>query len=153
MDDRFFTSSGKPNPFRVPDGFFEEQQERIKDRVAGYEEHAVQDSAKQYPFGRVALSLAAAAAIILLMISVFRAPQSNQQEFLPDLTLDHLLQDSPDFVLSFEESELIEILFSMEDYSIRDDLEELPGLDSGINEEDLIDYLLDSESSEELIYN
>lgn len=140
-----------PNPFQVPEHYFEDLKRRTGIRIASNEVPVSVYRQVMKPVVRYIVPLAAAAALILLLITVFRTPGPAEDDF-KELTLEQLLEGNPDFVLSFDEEEFIEILLASE-FSEAIDFNTLPELDTGIQEEVLIDYLLESELTTESFYN
>lgn len=140
---RIFKRMKNENPFRVPDDFFEEQRKKINQRIAeqgnedNHDGHRSRLSIKRlYP-------LLAAAAVILLLLAIYIIPLEKTEDYISNLSLEQLLEADPDFINYMDEDELLETLFADIDVEAIDDYGYEIQLDSDVNQDDIIEYLLD----------
>lgn len=141
----------KENPFQVPDGFFEEQQARIKERVFADHQQGVIRSVFRNP--KYVIAFAGIAATVILLISIFNRSDLDGTEQLSDITLEQLMEEDPEYLYSMDELEMIDVLFTNSDFSASDVFGMDENQDSGTDQETMIDYLIEEEISTESLYN
>ncbi|RLD61293.1 MAG: hypothetical protein DRJ05_02935 [Bacteroidetes bacterium] len=152
----FLSGAKATNPFSVPGDYFETLPAQIQERIA---------EKKQVPFfNQIAIRIkqptysipiAGIAAIIFLVILFTTNPDKNQDYQMPAFTLEEILNSEPEFLYEMSESQLIEVL--MADNDFEDNTisfpESLIKNDTGLSDEDIIDYLSGEEFNETIIYN
>ena len=145
----------KQNSFKVPDGYFEELPTAIQEKVLTkskgisiFEQFLILLKQPRY-------SLTTGLAFILIIIGLFVFIKPADQEFqlFSDITIDDILEESPELIYDMDESIIIEILFAENGQETYDYYENEIYTDTTITEGEIIDYLSDENFETELIYN
>jgi hypothetical protein len=142
------------NVFRVPDHFFEEQQLRIKEKVSNLKSTSVRlrlTSLITQP--RYSVSLLAITTAIIILLSVFLSHEENRLDYFSGITLEQLMKENPEWILSIEESELIEMLYSNSEIFGFEVFNLEKNLDPSIQEAEIIEFLINEDITIESLYN
>lgn len=142
--------------FSVPAGYFENLSTNIQERIAKDERIPL--------FSRIivhikqpvwSVSLAGIAVLIFMAILFFPGSNNNPDLKTPTFTLEEILNSEPGIIYEMDESQLIEALAATNE---NEDISK-PGQgigtksDSSFSDDDIIDYLLENDIDESIIYN
>jgi hypothetical protein len=142
----------KSNPFKVPDNYFEKLPVEILQKIKPAKE--IPESISIFSNRKFAFAAVITGLLIIFGVIYFNklGELTDKSQFTYSITLDDLLNESPEIIESIDENTLFETLFAGSDqafnYSAEDEIE----IDSTISRDDLIRFLSEEEISNELLY-
>ena len=143
----------KENPFQVPEDFFERQQAKIKERIAADQQTKKSRTPIISLNSKYVLAIAGIAAVLVLYISIFQNGSSEDADLFQEITFEQLMTETPEFVYSLNDAEMMEILFSGAAYSVNEVFDQQFISDSALYNESILNYLVEEEISSEFLYN
>ena len=145
----------KDNPFKVPDDYFDKLPEAIREKVASVTKKISIFEQFLLRFKQPKYSITTGLAFILIVVAlfVFIKPADKEIQFLSDITIDDILEESPELIYDMDESIILEVLFADNTDETYDYFESDIYNDTTINEDEIIDYLSDENFETELLYN
>lgn len=149
----FPESLKRENPFRVPGNYFEQLPQNIQEKIDRIEESEKKVSMFTISRNkRIYISLAAASVLLLISLWMFWLPGESTTSVFPNISLEQLLDESPEIIEGMDESLLIETLLAGVNENI--DFSKLDfSSDTVISDEGILDYLNDENFSTDLLYN
>jgi len=145
----------KEDPFNVPDGYFEKLANNIQEQVSSRSERIPIIEQILIFLKQPKYSLATGFVIVLIIVGlfVFIKPADKEIQLFSDITIEDILEESPELIYDMDESIILEVLFADNGDDIYNYFENDVFTDTTISDDEIIDYLIDENIETELIYN
>ncbi len=147
------SSLNSENPFKVPDEYFENLSAKINSKISESADSDIDVKVSRSLFNsKVIYALAAASITIFISVFILLNRNSSNDEFFSDITLEQILEESPEIIESMEDYIIVEIFLANNDITESIFENEIQN-DSVLSTDEIIDYLSDDEIDIELMYN
>jgi len=145
----------KTNPFMVPGNYFEKLPDEIMNKIRVPKRISPAELLYTIFLKRkLNFAIIVSGIIVILAILFFNKSENitGENQFFSNITLDDLLRENPEIIEYMDETFLVETLLagSVQVIDFNDD--NVMVNDTGISQDDLIDYLSDEEITTELMY-
>lgn len=140
------------NMFKVPDGYFEEQLIRIKNKISGEETNSFLHMLLNW-FRKPVNSLSVISISILLIVFFIlkQDTMNTDKEIFIGVTLEQVLEECPELIENMDEDIFFDVLFVNSDEGETLFMESQVRSDSSLSGDDILNYLIDEELIQESI--
>jgi len=151
----FLASAGRSNPFSVPEGYFDQLHDRIMEKTGASRTVRFSVEHPHFIFRHKALAMAVAAGILLIIAwAVFVPGNVEKKDLIPEVSLQQLLNEKPEYIEDIDEDLLIETLLAgNENALVNFNFDQNIDADSSIKDEYILDYMIEEEMSDDFYKN